>query len=1181
MTPGPKHDDYGSISIAGKPLPPELPPQKPAPQKNTNVPRPPAENAAPPGRLGWLKWLTASLATLAALFFLGSYVGIPWLATKYLPTHLEKILKRPVTIAKAEFDPFSLQLTLHNGIVGPRLDKEKDEVDPLLSFTRFMIDLEAGGLLRGRLVCRNSEIDRFFLHVVRESEDSYNITSLLGEDDRLFFTPPQYSLNNIKVNAGTVVFTDRPTGKTHNIEQINLAIPALSNIAFKTEQYIQPKFSATINGSPIELSGETTLRGESLEAKLSLQLKDLDLPAHIQYLPAALPFKVTQGKITLDCGLIFANHPDTPTKFQLEGSGKLTGLWLQDPEGNVSKFDSVDVIGKVAPLVHEFIFQEITLSQPNLHLDKNPKGKWNVPALFGEQSNANAPDSQKQPLLVIDSVKVINGKLTIQDRFVPRGFSRSWSGLQFSLKSFSSQGETPAEFALTAQGQPQSRISAQGKIFPARGLVDGLLVLDEADLAPLTPYISRQFEKIVIKSGQATKLQTQFLFESAKEKMAVRLKNLNMALKNLVLEREGQTLCAFPAIACEEAEIDFAGRGINMGKIRGDRAALSLWATGDSFSLGGSPAPSDKGGKVKEPWNVDLKEAQFKESAIAIKALVAAAPLLINLDNLELALTMSGAGKEGKKEGTIAGKAQLNNSGALEFSGPLQLDPFDARLTITLEDQGLAGFKPLFASWLNLDIGKGLASGSGALTLPKFSFSGNLTLASFAAAMGGKEIVAWEQATAENFELHTGPVQVKVPLIELKAPFLAWSSAKSGTPLAKVFKNPGPSTALPNVEIHEIQLSEGSMRLDAETSGAPFRAQLSGLNGRITNLSSQAGNLSQLDLHGMVEGEARLDCSGSLGFFDSHLFADLKYELTGMHVAVLAPYLDEILGFRSEQGKLAAAGTFHLEKQAFTTTPLFTLKDFKLGPTMGGNSHLPLTLALLTDKGSRLAVTIPVQGSYADQNFSIQQSIAKFVRGLMVKAAVAPFSLLPGAQAEPPPLQNMFIFEPGQEKLNAAQLNSLKAMSAMLTDRPGLKLVINAFADSKKDQQALFDLFSRQEAERVRQEEARIEEARIAAQISTQYGKEELAKAGGNVPPKAAAPPPPPPPPPQPRKIEVQKQDLLDLAQKRRDNIYAYFLEELGQPEKRLEKGEIRILTAEDIPGVRQGRVDFSLKSLK
>ncbi|MDH3393194.1 MAG: hypothetical protein OEL66_04255, partial [Desulfobulbaceae bacterium] len=118
MTRQSSDDTFGTISIADEA--PDATPPAPSP----TVP-------APPGKTTRSRfWLLLVPAILFLCYMLGGFVLLPYLARTALPDQIAKRTNRPVTIGGADFNPFTMTLTLHNGIVGPDLAVPEDPVDP-------------------------------------------------------------------------------------------------------------------------------------------------------------------------------------------------------------------------------------------------------------------------------------------------------------------------------------------------------------------------------------------------------------------------------------------------------------------------------------------------------------------------------------------------------------------------------------------------------------------------------------------------------------------------------------------------------------------------------------------------------------------------------------------------------------------------------------------------------------------------------------------------------------------------------------------------------------------------------------------------------------------------------------------------------------------------------------------
>ncbi len=257
-TPKPR-DRFGSIPIRdGRPM-------------NSSPPGPHLPRRPKTSSLWiWLKRIVGVLLGLALLLGLGSPLLVPYLATTLLAEQLASALNRPVTIARGEFNPLTCTLTLRHLIVGPKLSKPDDPVDPLLSAGRISIDFEPRRLLDGEVAC-NLDAEHFFLHLVRQKDGGYNLGQAM--DDLLPgkpLLPLRFSCNTIAVSNSRLVFDDGQTGKTHLAEEITLTI---SPSADGPGQASPLSLQARINGAPITLNDTASLTASPAQAPNPLPAK--------------------------------------------------------------------------------------------------------------------------------------------------------------------------------------------------------------------------------------------------------------------------------------------------------------------------------------------------------------------------------------------------------------------------------------------------------------------------------------------------------------------------------------------------------------------------------------------------------------------------------------------------------------------------------------------------------------------------------------------------------------------------------------------------------------------------------------------------------------------------------------------------------------------------------------------
>ena len=233
-TPKPK-DRFGSIPIrVGKPT-----------SSSLYGPHPPTRRPRKSSLWPWLKRIVGLLLGLTLIVGIASPLLVPYLATTLLPQHLAGALNRPVTIARAEFNPLTCTLTLRQFIVGPKLSTPDDPVDPLLSAATISLHLLPERLLDGELACKLGA-EHFFLHLVRQKNGGYNLGQVL--DDLLPAMPViplRFSCNAFALSNSRLVFDDEQSGKTYLAEELALAgSPGQAGLI---------SFQARINGIPVTL----------------------------------------------------------------------------------------------------------------------------------------------------------------------------------------------------------------------------------------------------------------------------------------------------------------------------------------------------------------------------------------------------------------------------------------------------------------------------------------------------------------------------------------------------------------------------------------------------------------------------------------------------------------------------------------------------------------------------------------------------------------------------------------------------------------------------------------------------------------------------------------------------------------------------------------------------------------
>jgi hypothetical protein len=461
-------DRFGKISIHEIPAAPPTSPESIEVKKTMPPPKPgkPAkEKKRRPTRRKtvWLLWLGGLLGVFLLYLAVG-FVVIP----RYIASSLHNSVKESTSF---DLEPGSIAfnpLTFHFSMAQARLSDASGS--PLASLSRLDADLAPISLLRLDLVCNTVTLSELTLHLTRENDGSYNFSLLnqtqAGEDpaDLLSFSelPFLFSLNNIVVKEGRVLFSDKPTGKTHTVEKLHLELPSFSNIPFQSNQYLRPSFSAVINGSPVELSGQAFV-GEGGEGAttLSANLHGLELPLYAEYLPLPLPLVFTGGKVDGKVDFIFDPTNREEERVAIDFELQLSAVELNTSEETLFvTAPKTDISGRVLPMSKSVAFKNISSIKPAFHtfgttlldsLDPLFKKDKAAPGGSGTSVAGVAP-----PPVKLDTLTLEDGSFHLWEARSANQPKTTWDGLVLRIKGY--DAAAPRE---TADGEG-STFSLQG-----------------------------------------------------------------------------------------------------------------------------------------------------------------------------------------------------------------------------------------------------------------------------------------------------------------------------------------------------------------------------------------------------------------------------------------------------------------------------------------------------------------------------------------------------------------------------------------------------------------------------------------------------------------------------------------------------------------------------------------------
>jgi hypothetical protein len=278
------------------------------------------------------KGLRITCAVLAALFLLFGAAGYFWLpgfAKAKAEALLSEEFGRPVRIGTIEISPYALSATISSFSVGQKGAQPSQNAtdDVLFGFDSLYVNISTASLARGIPVVSEVRLSGPRLHLVRQADGRLNVSDLL---DKWMAGPskptPEFSVANITIERGGITFDDQMQQGRQEITELTLGIPFIANTSGTVESFVEPKFSAKVNGAAFALSGTARPFAAGKDATLELNLSDFDLMRVFQYAPTDLPFQLQAARLDARLTVGFSRPEGKDAAVRLSGHSSLSGV---------------------------------------------------------------------------------------------------------------------------------------------------------------------------------------------------------------------------------------------------------------------------------------------------------------------------------------------------------------------------------------------------------------------------------------------------------------------------------------------------------------------------------------------------------------------------------------------------------------------------------------------------------------------------------------------------------------------------------------------------------------------------------------------------------------------------------------------------------------------------------------
>jgi uncharacterized protein involved in outer membrane biogenesis len=248
------------------------------------------------------------------------------------------------------------------------------------------------------------QVDEPVVFLTHQGDGRYDIDDILErfktpEDAPPAGDPPKFAVYNIVVSGGRMDFSDQSVGKTHELRELGLSVPFLSNLKSKREVKTSPHLAFKLNGSSFDTAAEGTPFAQTHKTDATFTLRGFDLNPYLAYWPASLPVKLQAAVLHADAKVAFEQTPATVVRISgtvtAEKVRLLTAKAGQPPveapaKGTKAKsaeiarpdllaFDRLQItMDDVRPLEQFVKLSAVELTAPTLSLARDRAGRLNL-----------------------------------------------------------------------------------------------------------------------------------------------------------------------------------------------------------------------------------------------------------------------------------------------------------------------------------------------------------------------------------------------------------------------------------------------------------------------------------------------------------------------------------------------------------------------------------------------------------------------------------------------------------------------------------------------------------------------------------------------------------------------------------------------------------------------------------
>ncbi len=743
------------------------------------------------------------------VFSITGFFVLPPIIKSVALRKLSARLHREVSIQAVRFNPFMLSLTIRGFAVN-----EPKSRQPFITFEELYLNLQTMSLIRRGIVVKEILLKSPYIHIVRNEDLTFNFTDLLKmkdgkADDKtrqgVNASPLRFSLNNIQVLGARIDFMDGPQHISHTITDAVLTVPFVSNLPYYLDKYVQPAFSATVNGHPVAFKGNTKPFTDSLETHIDLNIKDLDIPHYLAYSPVPLDFKFVSGFFDTLSSISYVQYKDRSPTLSFKGRTSFRQIRIADMAGApLVIFPRIDISVASSDLMTPNIHMgKIDVQSPEIHVMLDKAGRLNLASLIPERERESTQKDKEEsdhaghkvpavvrkklPVIAADEMLLSGGKIILVDASGDRNFKASLDNITAKVSRFSTiEGKTAdAEISFQTDAHESCALIGRFSLEPlaAEGTVNAAAVI----LKRYAPYY-RPYVLIDVEDGTVD-LRARYQYHKGLQEPVIQLSELQAAVKALRLRKADETEDFFrvPELSVKDLEADLVKKEMSIGAISSRngfilgkryRIGTLLFATLMKVSEQVKPSAEARESvqrkEAVKTWDITLDKLLLSGYTIKFDDRMPEDPVVFTMNDVTLKGENISTVKQAR--GRISLSMKIEKKGKATANGTVSIEPASMSLKVVTKDIPLLPVQAYLTDRINVYVTDGTLSSDGILSFsqaegksPRVLYKGTVSVNHFGTIdkFNAEDLLTWNSLYLNDIDFRSDPLSATINEVAL------------------------------------------------------------------------------------------------------------------------------------------------------------------------------------------------------------------------------------------------------------------------------------------------------------------------------------------------------------------------------------------------------------------------------